>query len=350
VAISLSPVVECSGSNRARGRAQGEALRERIEGALERWGVSAAARTGMRPERYVDDLLGATNFLPAIARQTPGLLEELEGIAEAAQVHFRALLAMNLLDEEWWHATDRGSRRACSVLAMPAGAGHGPLLAQNMDLPAWTDGAQAIVRHVRPGGMRTLVLTVAGMVGLTGVSSCAVGVCVNALSMLRHSPTGLPVAFALRGALERRSAAAAAAFLHTVPHASGQHYAVADRATFAGLECSAGGAVGVAGDGRRWHTNHPLASGDVDPAAADPGGAADSHARGRRLAVALPDLRGPSDCQRLLADRDAPLSVHTTPERPWLTFGSVVYELAGRPRAWIAPGPPDHIPFAEHRV
>jgi isopenicillin-N N-acyltransferase like protein len=350
VAISLSPVVECSGSNRERGRAQGEALRDRIEGVLERWGMSAATRTGTRPERYVDELLAASDFLPAISRETPGLVDELEGIAEAAHVNFRALLALNLLDEEWWHATDRGNRPACSVVAVPAGLDHGPLLAQNMDLPVWTDGAQAIVRHLHPDGLRTLVLTVAGMVGLTGVSSSAVGVCVNALSMLRHSPSGLPVAFALRGALERRSAAAAAAFLRAIPHASGQHYAVVDPATTAALECSAGGAVEVAGDGPRWHTNHPLASDDVDPYAAEPGGAADSHVRGRRLAGALPAVTGPADCRRLLADRDAPLSVHATPERPWLTFGSVVYELAERPRAWIAPGPPDHVPFAEHRV
>ncbi len=131
-------------------------------------------------------------------------------------------------------------------------------------------------------------------------------------------------------------------------HASGQHYAVADRVAAIGLECSAGGAVD-SGSGHLCHTNHPLASADIEPAADEPSGTADSKNRQRRLEQA----DGAVDAQAartLLADRVTPLSVHASPERPWLTFGSVVYELAERPRAWIAPGPPDHVPFAEHRV
>ena len=46
--------------------------------------------------------------------------------------------------------------------------------------------------------------------------------------MLNHSRAGLPVAFVMRGVLERTSVNAAAAFLEDVPHASGQHYALAD--------------------------------------------------------------------------------------------------------------------------
>src|SRR5438034_663001 len=79
----------------------------------------------------------------------------------------------------------------------------GALLAQNMDLPEVMDGGQTILRSTAPDGTRTVVLTAAGMIGLTGCSSAGVGVCVNTLSMLNHSPDGLPVAFVVRGLLER---------------------------------------------------------------------------------------------------------------------------------------------------
>ena len=56
------------------------------------------------------------------------------------------------------------------------------------------------------------------------------------------------------------------------------------------------------------------------------------------------------NCKRLLSDRDAPLSVHASTDKPWMTFGSVVYEVGEPVRAWIAAGPPDHTPYSEHLV
>jgi isopenicillin-N N-acyltransferase like protein len=344
--VATTPI-ECKGDGRARGRAHGEALRGEIAGALERWAEHTARSTGLHPAEYIDRLLADTDFLPAIARHTPALLEEVRGIAEGCAQPLDAVLAHNLMDEQWWHQQHISARQACSVVAAPAEDGQPAVLAQNMDLPAWMDGSQAVILHTAPDGSRSLVLTAAGMLGLTGVNWAGVGVCVNALSMLRHTADGLPVAFAIRGALEHTSASAAAAFLREVRHASGQHYAVADREAAVGLECSAGGAVD-SGAGHLCHTNHPLASVDIDPVAGEPSGTQDSMDRQRRLEQA----GGAVDAQAartLLADRETPLSVHASPERPWLTFGSVVFELSDPVRAWISAGPPDSVPYAEYQ-
>ena len=135
-------------------------------------------------------------------------------------------------------------------------------------------------------------LTAAGMIGLTGVNAAGLGVCVNTLPMLNHSRAGLPVAFVMRGVLERTTAAGAAAFLETVPHASGQHYALAAADGVMGYECSAAGAVrSDDGSGGLRHTNHPLRSGDLDPARADEE-TPDSHTRLRALESAAPDADG----------------------------------------------------------
>jgi hypothetical protein len=341
--------IECRGDGRTRGQAQGEAMRTQIADAFERWAEHTAHATGMHPDTYVEALLADTDFVPAIARHTPDLLEEVRGIAEGSGMTFDNVLAYNLMDEEWWHQQSLVAGHACSLIAVPADAEHPGLVAQNMDLPDWMDGAQAVVHHHTPSS-EALVLTAAGMIGLTGVNSDGVGVCVNTLAMLHHSSDGLPVAFAMRGALERSSAADAAGFVRGVPHASGQHYAVVGRDGAVGLECSAAGAVESASGESFCHTNHPLRSEDVDHTVDRPTGSADSHTRMKRLERSAGAVSSAEDCKALLSDRDAPLSVHASADAPWMTFGSVVYELGEPARAWVAAGPPDHTPFSEHHL
>lgn len=342
MAVTSHAIVECRGDGRERGRAHGEALRDRISGLLERWDADVAARLGRPPQTLVSGLIETTGFVAAIERHTPDLLEEVRGIAEGAGVAFDRVLALNLMDEEWWFTAPAEPRDACTLIAAGPAEGRPTLLAQNMDLPELMDGAQAIVRYDDGAGDGGTVLTAAGMIGLTGVSSAGLGVCVNTLAMLNHSRDGLPVAFVMRGALAARSVAGAAEFLPRVPHASGQHYALADPHEVAGYECSAAGAVrSDDGGGRFCHTNHPLASTDLDRAVPAEG-RGDSHVRLAAVEAVADKVATGADCERVLADRDAPLCVIPAPDRPWLTFGSLWAELSGEsPRVRIAPGPPD---------
>jgi isopenicillin-N N-acyltransferase like protein len=345
MAISPEAVVECSGGARERGRAHGEALRAQIHGLLERWDADVAARLGRAPEGLVAELVGGTGFVAAIGRHTPGLLEEVRGIAEAAGASFERVLALNLMDEEWWFTAPAEPREACTLLAIARDA-EPTVIAQNMDLPELMDGAQAILRWDGDAGA-SVVLTAAGMIGLTGVNAAGVGVCVNTLPMLHHSREGLPVAFVMRGVLERESAAEAAAFLEQVPHASGQHYALADRDGVAGYECSAAGAVrSDDGSGLLCHTNHPLRSRDLDPLRRT-AGETDSHTRLAAIESAAPGVASGVDCERVLADRAAPLCVVPGAGHPWMTFGSIWAELGSQPCVRIAPGPPDRTAWVD---
>jgi len=346
MAIVPDLVVDVRGPGRERGRMHGEALRDRITAGLERWDADVAERLRVAPADHVTRLLADTRFPKAIEWHTPALLDEVRGIAEGAGVAFERILAYNLMDEEWWFSRSPSGRRACSVAAVAPGGGRPALLAQNMDLPDAMDGGQTVLRATDADGLQTVVLTAAGMIGLTGCNSAGLGVCVNALSMLRHSPDGLPVAFVVRGLLERRSFADAEAFLRAVPHASGQHYALAAPAGIGGFECSAGGvAQSDGGADRVWHTNHPLASGDLDPADDQPNGYPDSHVRFARLAADGPELTSAADCERLLADRTAPLCVLPGSDG-WMTFGSIAMELSAPPVVRVAPGPPDRTDWA----
>ena len=250
------------------------------------------------------------------------------------------------MDEQWWYDFDAthtvpDAEPGCSLMALQ-GAGH-TVIAQNMDLPEFMDGSQVILHLGGPDMPETLLLSAAGLIGLTGMNRDGVAICVNTLLMLRHQPRALPVAFMLRRALAERSAQGALGVLHTLPHASGQHYAVADRAGVTGLECSAlGAAVSFEGQGRLLHTNHPLSSTDTDSRAlamlTERGRVADSTKRLAHMAALGP--QGAEGVKAMLTDPATPLCMVADSASRSQTFGSVLFELGDTAQGQIRLGLP----------
>ena len=340
-------VVTCAGRPGERGEQHGEALRGLIAEGLGRWREVIASAHGVEPDAYKAEFVARTGFLPTIRRWTPGLLDEVEGIARGANQPWEWIYAYNLLDEEWTWARSRraGVAPGCTVAGF-APEGGTPVLAQTMDIDNFHDGTQAMLRIKGEGEPAVLMFTYAGMLGLTGCNADGGAVVVNNLDVLPASDTGLPVAFAIRGVLARRTLAGAVGFLMEIPHATGQHYGLAGPEGLASVE---GWGTGVAvhpGPGPRLlHTNHPLytdaATGDVEPRF--------ERTRTReRLAYleqeagACRDVPGGQD---LLCDQTVPVSIGS--DRLSMTFGAVVYECAVPARMWLAPGPPHETAFRE---
>lgn len=346
-AVDGLEVIVCAGSPRQRGEAHGEALRPRIADGLARWAEAIAAVHGIPPDQYIAEFVQGTDYLPAIRRWTPALLEEVEGIARGADQPWEWIYACNLLDEEWtWASTRRLTAPGCTAIGC-ANPGSVPLLAQTMDINAFHDGAQAVMRVEGDDRPDVLMFTRAGMIGLTGSNAHGLAVVVNNLDVLPSSPTGLPVAFAIRGVLERRSLSEAVQFLGEVNHATGQHFGLASPEGLASVEAWATG-VSVAHEGGACllHTNHPLTT---EPAAAD----AEARFRRTRTHERLAYIERTagacatsSDLQELLMDRTVPVSLEAS--SPSMTFGAVVYECSVPPTMHVALGPPHQTPF--HQV
>ena len=313
------PVVTCAGSPAERGEQHGEALRGMITEGLARWAESIGATHGVDPDAYIAGFVHGTEFLPAIQRWTPGLLDEIEGIARGSAQPWQWIYAYNLLDEEWTWARDQKSGIApgCTVAGF-APEGGTTLLAQTMDIPNIHDGTQAVLRLEPEDSPAALIFTHAGMIGLTGCNEEGLAVVVNNLDMLPASRTGLPVAFVIRGILERRTLADAVDFISEVTHATGQHYGIAAPEGLASVEGWATGvAVGAESGTRLLHTNHPLYTdetvGDVGVALStepDSGATGLSRARGRaeprrpRIAGAALRLHGSRQSRRRAAVDD----------------------------------------------
>jgi hypothetical protein len=338
-------VIACEGTPRQRGEQHGEALRDRIADGLARWAAAIAAAHGVDPDAYITDFTHGTDYLPAIRRWTPKLLDEIDGIARGSGQPWEWIYACNLLDEEWTWARARrlGTPPGCSVAGFTS-SDSAPVLAQTMDINNFHDGMQALIRVGGDGDPDVLMLTRAGMIGLTGCNAAGLAVVVNNLDVLPTSRTGLPVAFAIRGILERRTLADAVQFLAAVPHATGQHYGIGGPEGLASVEAWATGVTVQSGPGSRLlHTNHPLTT---DQVAAD----AETRFQGSRTRERLSYLereagrrRDALGVQNLLADRTVPISLDAA--SPSMTFGAVVYECAVPAKMRVALGPPHLTPF-----
>jgi predicted choloylglycine hydrolase len=343
----LLPVIDCAGSPRRRGQAHGEALRAVIVEKVGRWHAAIGEAYGDSAEKFLPRFLAETRFGDSIERYAPELTEEIAGIAEGSSIGNDTAYALQLMDEEWWFGSAIGDGH-CSSLAMAPDENRPTIVAQTMDLPRWHDGAQALLRMTDPEGRETMVFTSAGMIGLMGVSARGIGVCVNTLSQLAVSATGLPVAFVMRGALARPNVAQAVEFLHSVPHASGQNYQLGDRRGIATVECSAGDVLPLTvASGRSPHTNHPLASRNSRSAEVSLAGSENSRAR---LESLHNDLAGIENMTResvqaaLSACRaggevsiDPPHGASPTTS---MTVGAVIYEIGEIVRLSVCAGPP----------
>jgi len=348
------PVIFLGGSPLERGRIHGETLRGSIRSLHEIFQdqFASVARAGVSSvKQFLADFHASTHFVRDIEQWTPGLLDELRGIAEGTALSFEQVFELNLIDEIWSRAA-RLSRpeapKACTAFGVVSRAGEPTWSGQNMDVGTWLEGYQTLLRvHPQNGTPDAYLYAYAGSIGINGMNDAPLGVSCNSLVMLRNASSGVPVLFILRRLLECRTMSEAVQFLRAVPHASGQNYLVAAPGTVRSFECSAGGVAEYEPNPahlRVCHANHPLASADRDPAIAFV--SASSHARMASINARL----GQSDetvtldtIKRALAahdDPDFPVSVVGGEPQAGYTLGSSIYELSGTPKLHQAAGPP----------
>jgi isopenicillin-N N-acyltransferase like protein len=344
----VTPRLILHGPPAARGEAYGEAARTLIVEAAGRW----HDRAGERAPRLLDALVDGSGFLATVRRCTPGLADEVEGMARAANVDRRVAWTLNLLGESWWSSrtladaladTDDAGDTGCSAFGVE---GEASVLAQTMDLPPHLDGLQVLLDiDEGDGAPRVLAPAYAGIVATNAMNERGVGVCVNTLNQLPTSRTGLPVAFLIRFLARQPTLDAALAVLHDVPHASGQNYLVGEPGRIADLECGAGTVVERAPVRHRLvHTNHPL--GAPPPATAGVVSSSGERLAALERAVMEPDRPPDADtAESILRD---PVLCRDADDA--LTFYAVVMELTDEPALRLSSGPPSRSPYERYVV
>lgn len=351
-------VVVLEGAPYTRGLTHGRTLKKEINEVVGRWKTHLETKHKMKVAEFIEKFFQKTDFLSAIKRWTPELLEEVRGIADGAEVDFNAMLLFQLLDEEWAHGGEVAGER-CSDIGVNRQGTRPAMVAQNMDITGFYNGYQTLLHIKYPNSdLETMVFTVAGLIGLNGVSNKPVGVVVNTLSQLTHSTDGLPVAFVIRGLLEQKSQRDAIKFLHRVKHASGQNYIIGGKEKVYDYEASANKVVRYIPFKNAqvvYHTNHPLANDDYSDkyrrwlTTNDPGKVATGNS-GVRFQSLERRMRNNSSAldidafQSTLKSRDSdqhPVCKTYQSDDTSFTFGSIVMILSEKPELRLAAGSPD---------
>lgn len=346
-------VVELAGDGRPRGEAHGEQLRELVHEAADRFRATVLATAPLAEQDYLEALVDRTGFRAAILRWTPDLADEVAGIAAASGLDERTVLAMSLIDEEWWLRAELSSAangHHCTSMACRPGDDT-TLLAQNLDLPKYLDGLQVLL-DIRPsdGSPRALVPSMPGVIGLNGLNEHGLGVCVNTLEQLPKSYDGLPVAAVVRHLLRQADLPAAQAACGQIEHASGQNYLLADPDAALAVECSAAGAVPWPGRGGVvTHTNHPIVAACPRPGSAlgvrevplphAQNSESRLHAATDALEAAEPSVES---IRRLLL---TPPVLRGRDGDRGFSWSSIVMECSAQPALSMTAGPPDLAPY-----
>ncbi len=345
-------VVELSGTPYEMGMTHGRALKTEIRELVGRWKKDLQSGYGVPADVFIRKLLGSTDFKAAIERWTPGLLDEVRGIADGAGLDFDTIYAYQLVDETWAMGPDLGFGKCTSLAAGPRN-GRPAFVAQNLDIPAFYHGFQTVLRiREDRDGLETLVFTIPGILGSNGLNSRSVGVCVNAVTQLAYSVKGVPVDFVVRGILRQKSYEQAVKFLEDIRPAAPQAYAIGGPGRAAIFERSAARMVEFVPfekAGFSYHTNHPMANDDFNPRFPEmlkrDGMTLKSYQascpRFRYLERRLKDDPAALDLaalQAILRDRASGINNGST-------YGCTIMVLGERPELHIAAGRPDEAPF-----
>ena len=341
------------------GLQHGKALKTDIAAIIEAWKKNTTAVLDQDADQVLEDFYQYAHFEAAIRQWTPDLYEEVRGIADGASQEFRDVLVLNLLDEFWVYVNmlNNTDNHHCSALGVPATDGSPGYISQNMDLEAYTDGFQVLMRLEKTNDQpERLILTYPGLVALNGLNETGLGVCVNTLMQLEASATGLPVAFVIRKLIDSTDKEDVLDFIQTVKHASGQNYIVGIRGEVYDFEASANKVVRFDPkneNGTVYHTNHPMANDDVkpwfrqyDPTLASAAKPTDFNSYYRLQAVekrmaTASAIDEPLIISTLQSKDNAQNPVCRANRGGGFTFSSVVMSLADTPALLITAGPPD---------
>ncbi len=345
-------IVDLEGTPYQMGKVHGQTLKMEIRELVKRWKEDLAKTYRATPEVFIQNLLKKTDFKPAIARWTPGLLDEVRGVADGAEVDFDTMYAYQLIDEIWAMNDDLGLSK-CTSIAAGKRNGSPAYVAQTLDIPTFYHGFQTVLRiRDKREDLETLVFTIPGVVAANGLNSRSVGVCVNAVTQLAYSPKGLPVAFVIRGILRQKSYAQAVKFLQDIQPAAPQNYVIGGPADAAVFERSAGKMsrfIPFEGAEFSYHTNHPLINDDFNPRFPETlkrqGMTLETYRtlcpRFNFLGKALKDNSVTIDLDSLKAlFRNRASGINNAG-----TYGCTIMVLGKNPELHISPGRPDEEPF-----
>jgi isopenicillin-N N-acyltransferase-like protein len=345
-------VLALEGTPYERGLQYGTALKKEIHELVKLWKEDIRKTYKTEADVFIKKSIAATNFEKAIKKWTPELWEELKGIAEGSGIDFDTLYVFQLVDEVWVLGRDIHAEK-CTTIGLEKTEKLPAMVAQNLDIPPFYHGFQ-ILLHIKDSkqDFETYLFTFPGFIAANGLNSSSVAVVVNAVQQLEHSRDGLPVAFVIRGILQRRTYADAVQFIKKIKHGAPQNYMIGDAREIGSFECSTTNVsefIPFKNAAFTYHTNHPLKN--LNYAARFEKYLESKAISPKEYKYQCPRFQA---LQNIFKDNSVHMDLDTLKDifsnREIIinnrnTFGCTIMKLGKHPELHISPGRPDEEPF-----
>lgn len=265
------PILHLNGTPYENGFQHGTIMKNRIIELVGLWKKDIEKNYQISADEFIKIFLDSTDYIPAIKKWTPDLLEEIKGISVGSGIDFNTMFAFQLIDEIWTNARLINIPHHCTSVGINnyKKDGSSNYIAQNIDITPFYHGFEILLDiNDKDSNSRKLVITFAGFIGANGLNK-HIGITVNSLSDLKSSFDGLPVSCIVRGVLEKKSFDDAVDFIRTIKHASGQNYIIGSKHDIISLECASDLVTEYWPDSTKdytFHANRPLANNSYHPA------------------------------------------------------------------------------------
>lgn len=350
-------VLVLEGTPYERGFQHGKALEEDIHALVGLWKADIERKYKTKADVFIKKFLENSDFPSAIKRWTPELLEEVRGIADGASMDFDTIFAFQLVDEMWVLSAEILGGDHCTTIGIRKSKQGPVMVSQTLDIPPFYHGFQTLLHIKEPEtDLQTMLFTFPGFIAANGLNSSSVAVVVNAVQQLEHSRDGLPVAFVIRGILQKETYKEAVEFIHTIKFGAPQNYMIGGPGDVGSFECSATQVEEFSpytGALFTYHTNHPLKNMHLTPEIQD-----DFKSRNIDPQEYTFKCKRFEALQKILKNNNVEISIkklknifsdRETAINNRGTFGATIMMLSESPELHISPGRPDEEPFQVFR-
>ncbi|KAH8656809.1 acyl-coenzyme A:6-aminopenicillanic acid acyl-transferase-domain-containing protein [Ilyonectria robusta] len=259
--------ITVTGNHREIGLAVGQQAAAQVAGSIDFYRVLFKAFNDLE---WTTVRERTAEFQPFLKAKFPRYYEEIEAIAEGAQLDFLDVLALNIRSEIAFGLFDENSRRpmaleaidGCTTLGWKTSSGS-TFLAQNWDWKS-KQKPNLIILRVNPKGVPGMdlpsfqMITEAGIIGKIGFNEHGVGCLLNGIRAKGLDPERMPIHFALRTVLESKTKREALDKIESFGLAGSSHILLGDDTGPTGLECTSIGFQELPADdlGRVVHANN----------------------------------------------------------------------------------------------
>lgn len=249
-----------------RGFQHGKALSFVINRAVRDFKEWLRANAGItEPDKMMQEFAENTGHINTVKELVPELYQEMQGIADGANVDFNELFLYQSFDELFLFLMKSGALKEadghCTTIGVYGRKNLANYVTHNNDIPTYHEGAVTVLKIKYPNSdLVILQQTFAGQIGQNGVNNYGVGVGMNTIADLPTSDKGIPVSFNVRKILESKNRNEAVNYLKSVHFGTAMNYMIADREKVISVETWENNVVvlDIYDGNYTVHTNHSL--------------------------------------------------------------------------------------------